>query len=106
MASSYLGLNDKNVSKIRSALTAYKRAITSIDFGATSKTVQIYAKGSASEKAIIAALNNVESKMDSLINSTIKPFDDRLSQLKSAYTKNDTAQSTEFKTSTNNILKS
>ena len=44
--------------------------------------------------------------MDSLINSTIKPFDDRLTQLKSAYTKNDTAQGTDFKTSTNNILKS
>ena len=106
MASTYLGLNDKNVSKLKTALNTYKRAITSIDFGATSKTVQIYAKGSASEKAIIAALNNVEAKMDSLVNSCIKPFDDRLGQLKTAYTKNDTAQGTDFKTSTNNILKS
>lgn len=106
MASSYIGLNDKNVSKIRSALKAYAAAVTSVDFGATSKTVQIYAKGTASEKAIVAALNDVEKAMDNLVNNLIKPFDDRLSQLKGAYVKNDSSQGSSFSSSTKNMLKS
>ena len=104
--STYLGLNTKNIGKISKALTDYKKAITRIDFGATSKTVGIYAKGSASEKAIVNSLNNVEKAMDKLVNDSIKPFEDRISQLKTAYSKNDESQGTDFSTNTNNVLKS
>lgn len=104
--STYLGLNKSGVSKIQSALKKYKNKIKSVDFGATSKTVQVYAKGSSSEKQIVSGLNAIETRLDNLLNNKIEPFDKRLGELANAYSKNDTTQGTNFNTSAKNVLKS
>jgi len=86
------GINVSKIGEMQNAISAWKKAITSVEIVSTSKQIAQAVKGSKREAEVKSLCQSMTSYVNTLTNKLTR-YNERLTEVKNAYAKNDSTTS-------------